>query len=265
MNGSGNAAAAKVRVVKIGGAALADGDWLHAFGRGLRNGGGGWVVVHGGGPDISALSERLGVGVSWSNGRRVTTPEGLDVASMVLSGRLNKRIVAALLDEGVDALGVSGEDGGLVTASVASGGALGRVGQVAAVRGELLRWLIARGVVPVVSPISRDVAGGSLNVNADEVAGAVAAAVGAPELLFVTDVAAVHDGNGVARTELSVSETRELVATGAATGGMAVKLDSALKALDAGVAAVRIGRFEVLNDESAGTRIRAEREVTVCR
>lgn len=251
-----------IRVVKIGGAALADGDWLQTFAAHVRRVVP-CVVVHGGGPDISALSERLGVAVSWSGGRRVTTDDALDVASMVLSGRINKRIVATLLNEDVDAVGLSGEDGGLVRAEVAERGALGRVGHVESVRDELLRWLLGRGMVPVVSPISRG-PGGALNVNADEVAGAVAASLGAPELLFVTDVDAVRDDEGVPRSELSSAEARALIDSGAARGGMAVKLEAALKALDAGVAAVRIGRFDALHDGSAGTRIRAEQEVALC-
>lgn len=249
-----------VPVLKIGGAALADGDWLGTFaGHVLRAGP--CVIVHGGGPDISAVSERLGIPVEWRNGRRITTPEGLDAASMVLSGRVNKRIVAALLDAGVDALGLSGEDGALVTADPAGKG-LGRVGHVAAVRTELLHWLLEGGMVPVVSPISRSPGGVPLNVNADEAAAGIAAALRSPELLFVTDVEGVRDAAGVRRSELTVEGARDLLATGAARGGMAVKLEAALSALRR-VAAVRIGRFETMHDADAGTRIRAEREVAL--
>jgi acetylglutamate kinase len=251
-----------VRVVKIGGAALADGDWLDAFAAHVAREAPS-VIVHGGGPDISALSEKLGVAVNWSNGRRVTTPEALDVASMVLTGRINKRIVGALLDAGVDALGISGEDGALVRARVVEAGALGRVGAVEQVRAELIEWLLGRGMVPVLSPISRAQDGGALNVNADEVAGAVAAALGAPELLFVTDVEGVRDGTGVMRAELSAAAARELIETRAAHGGMAVKLEAALRALAAGVPAIRIGRFEAMHDDNAGTRIRAQQEVAI--
>jgi len=251
-----------VRVVKIGGAALADGDWLGAFATHVAREAP-CVIVHGGGPDISALSEKLGIEVSWSNGRRVTTPEALDVASMVLTGRINKRIVGALLDADVDAIGISGEDGALVRARMVEAGALGHVGAVEHVRAELIEWLLGRGMVPVLSPISRGEAGGALNVNADEVAGAVAAALGAPELLFVTDVEGVRDGTGVMRAELSAAAARELIDTRAAHGGMAVKLEAALRALAAGVSAVRIGRFEAMHDDNAGTRIRAQQEVAI--
>jgi acetylglutamate kinase len=251
-------------VVKIGGSALTDAAWLEAFAGAVAHADRPPIVVHGGGPDITALSERLGVGVSWSSGRRVTTAEALDVASMVLSGRLNKRIVAALLSAGADAVGLSGEDGGLVRAVPAQGGALGRVGRVVGVRAKLLEMFLSHGIVPVVSPISRGEDGGALNVNSDEVAGAVAAAAGSPELLYVTDVEGVRDSTGVLRAELAADEVRALIATGAAHGGMAVKLEAALLALEAGVDTVRIGRVETLTDAAAGTRVRAAREVALC-
>jgi acetylglutamate kinase len=170
--------------------------------------------------------------------------------------------VSALLDAGVDAIGLSGEDGALVTARVAAAGELGRVGHVSCVRSELLLWLLERALLPVISPISRGEEGGALNVNADEVAAAVAASLDAPELLFVTDVDGVRDGDGVRRTELTAVEARALVETGAATGGMAVKLEAALEALKT-IAAVRIGRFDTMHDNDAGTRIRTEREAAL--
>lgn len=253
---------AGVRVVKAGGAALADGECLEQFAQHVAQEAP-CVIVHGGGPDISALSDRLNVPVAWSNGRRVTTKEALDVASMVLTGRINKRLVGVLLNAGVDALGLSGEDGGLVTAEVADDGALGRVGRVRAVRAELLHWLLSRGMVPVVSPVSRGTDGSALNVNADEVAGAIAAALSASELLFVTDVDGVRDATGVRLSDLSASDAEALIRTGVARGGMTVKLEAALGALSTGVAAVRIGRFEAMHDSTAGTRIRPAQEVAL--
>jgi len=243
-------------VVKIGGAALADAGWLAGFAASVARGGKPVVVVHGGGPEISALCERLAVPVSWSNGRRVTSDEALDVASMVLSGRLNKRLVGALLDAGVDAIGLSGVDGGLVQAAVAEEGALGRVGVVAGVRTELLRRLLDGGTSVVLSPISRGPDGAPLNVNADEVAAAVAVALGAGALLFVTDVAGVSDGT-TTRSELGAGEARSLIAAGIAAGGMAVKLGAALDALTAGVHEVRIGTHALLHDAAAGTTVHA--------
>ena len=253
-----------VRVVKVGGAALADGDWLGELATHIAREAP-CVIVHGGGPDISALAEGLGIPVSWSEGRRVTTPAALDAASMVLTGRINKRIVRALLAAGVDGIGISGEDGRLVEATLKDDGALGRVGVVETVRAELLQWLVSRRLVPVVSPISLGADGDALNVNADEVAGAVAAALAAPELLFVTDVDGVRDGSGVRRSDLSAEEASALIDTRAAQGGMVVKLEAALRALRAGVPAVRIGRFDALHDVRAGTTIRAHQEVVACR
>jgi acetylglutamate kinase len=251
-------------VIKIGGAALSSGGWLAGFAGEVAASDSPLVIVHGGGPEISALSDRLGVGATWSGGRRVTSPEALDVASMVLNGRSNKRIVSALVSGGVDAVGLSGEDGGLVTAELAEGGALGRVGVVTSVRAELLHWLLGRGLVPVVSPISRGPDGEPLNVNADEVAAAVAVAVQATELLFVTDVDGVRAGGRVLAA-LGAAEAGELIASNEAKDGMAVKLRAALDALGRGVPAVRIGRSETLTRPDHGTWLRADQEVLACR
>lgn len=247
-----------VRVVKIGGAALADASWLSSFASHAAASDEQLVVVHGGGPEISALSERLGIGVEWVNGKRITPPEALDAASMVLNGRINKRLVSALLSAGADALGLSGEDGGLVLAEVAARGALGRVGKVAAVRVELLEWLIGRGMLPVIAPISRGPDGAPLNVNADEVAAAVAVALGARELLFVTDVDGVRDDTGVTCESMTPQRAAELLATDVAQGGMAVKLRAGLDALGRGVASVRIGSVQALDDITVGTRVGAD-------
>jgi acetylglutamate kinase len=250
------------RVIKIGGSALSDAAWLAAFGREVARSASPQIVVHGGGPEITALSERLGVPVAWSGGRRVTSAEALDVASMVLNGRSNKRIVAALVSAGADAVGLSGEDGGLVTARLAQGGALGHVGEVVGVRADLLGILLAQGLVPVLSPVSRGPAGAALNVNADEVAAAVAIAVRASELLFVTDVEGVRAGGSV-RAELDAAEALDLIARDEAKDGMAVKLRAALDALDRGVAAVRIGKPEAVSRPELGTRMRRDVEVLV--
>jgi acetylglutamate kinase len=253
-----------LRVVKIGGAALADAVWLSDFAGHAAKSKGALVVVHGGGPDINEMSTRLGLGYTWSNGRRVTTPELMDVVGMVLTGRVNKRIVSALVDAGVDALGVSGLDAAILHADLADDGALGRVGQVRSVRTDMIEWMTAHGVVPVLSPVSRGPDGEAVNVNADEVACAVAAALGASELLFLTDVAGVRDEREVVGS-LTVPEAKALIDAHTATGGMALKLSAAMEALRLGVPRVRIGRFETLVDGDAGTRIRSETEVATCR
>jgi acetylglutamate kinase len=244
-----------VRVVKIGGAALADSSWLASFGEAAAAADTALVIVHGGGPDITSLSDRLGIEVTWHEGRRVTPPDAMDAASMVLSGLVNKKVVGALLTAGVDAIGLSGVDGGLLRAEVVEGGALGRVGRITKVRTSLIESLIELGHVVVISPVSLGEDGGSLNVNADDAAAAVAAALNASELVFLTDVSGVRAGNDVV-SELDVEAAENLVNSGAAYGGMRVKLNAGIKALDGGVAAVRIGDSRVLFDAAAGTQLR---------
>lgn len=250
------------RVVKIGGAAMGDPGWLAGFASAVGAATGPLVIVHGGGPEIDALSERLGVEVAWNAGRRVTSAEAFDVASMVLTGRLNKRIVSALLDVGVDAIGLSGEDAGLVTAGLFDGGALGRVGWVERVRTDLLEWLTSRGLVPVISPISRGPDGRGLNVNADEVATGIAVALDAGELLYLTDVGGVRDASSV-RRRIDGAEADALVGAGLVTRGMALKVRAAQAALDAGIPCVRIGRPEMVVDATAGTRMDRVPEASV--
>jgi acetylglutamate kinase len=246
----------KVRVVKIGGAALNDGAWLKSFAEAVAASGSPLVIVHGGGPDITELSSRLGVEVRWHRGRRVTPPEALDVAAMVLSGRVNRRIVTTLLGAGVDAIGLSGVDGGLIRADIAEGGELGRVGRVSSVRAGLVRGLVAAGHTVVISPISLGPDGDALNVNADDAAAAVAASLEASELVFLTDVPGVRDAEGLRRW-LHSGEASALVASGVAFGGMGVKLDAGVRALEWGVPSVRIGDATVLFDAGAGTVLSA--------
>lgn len=244
------------RVLKVGGAALADESWLAAFAAAAASLSEPCVIVHGGGPEITALSQQLGIEAEWHNGKRVTPPAQLDAAAMVLTGRINKRIVVALVEGGVDALGLSGVDGGLVRAVVAHGGALGRVGRVTAVRTELIEWLLARGITPVISPISLATDGGSLNVNADEVAAAVAASLDADELLFLTDVEGVRAGD-VTAAVLTTAEASAMIGNGTAWGGMAVKLNAAAAAVENGIARVRIGGLGALTNDAAGTTLHA--------
>ena len=247
------------QVIKIGGAALNDAQWLERFAAAAavpvpamtR------VLVHGGGPEITELAAQVGLLTEWHNGRRVTSEPLLDVTSMVLSGRINKRIVRALRAYGVDAFGVSGEDGGLIVGRLAQNGYLGRVGDVVRVRVELLRTLLAAGLLPVLSPVALGEDGGALNINADEVATSIADQLQADELLFLTDVAGVLV-NGARAETVSTAAAQQLLANETATGGMAVKLRAAVLALYAGVSRVRIGPLEMLWDANAGTVLTAE-------
>lgn len=247
-----------LQVIKVGGAALNDATWLDRFaGAAAVGSAAARVIVHGGGPEITELSTRLGITTEFHQGRRVTSTAGLDVTSMVLSGRINKRIVRALRAHGIDAFGLSGEDGAAVTGELVEGGALGRVGRVAAVRKGVFEALLSAGLVPVLSPVSIGSDFGSLNINADEVAAALAQQMGADELLFLTDVDGVRTG-GSCLTAISVGEAQQLISSDVATGGMALKLRAAIVALRAGVARVRVGPLEMLWDGTVGTAIHAE-------
>ena len=249
------------RVVKLGGSTLANGEWLAGFAKAVAAAPSGLVVVHGGGPDVTDLSSRLGLEVRWSDGRRVTTPESLDVVVMVLSGLTNKRLVRELAAAGVDAFGLSGEDGALLRATTVEDGRLGRVGEVVQVRVELLERLQNAGHVPIVSPISLGEDGGALNVNADDAASALAAAAGASELLFVTNVPGVLLEDGSRLEVIGAGRAAELIENGTARDGMLVKVRAALRALEIGVPRVRIGPVDMLVDPNAGTTIRADAEV----
>jgi acetylglutamate kinase len=240
-------------VVKLGGSLFKDAAHLQEVARAVAALPGPTVVVHGGGPEITQWQERLGMPVQWRDGLRVTTAESVQVASMVLSGWVNKRIVAGLIDAGQMAVGLSGEDGGLLEAERKEGGRLGEVGEVTRVNRVLLLDLLSHGITPVVSPISRGPRGEPLNVNADEAAIALAAALPARELLLVSDVPGVLV-NGAVLPRLAAEAAESLMDEGAVTGGMIVKLRQALVAANAGVN-VRIGGGEILEDPGAGTLI----------
>ncbi|HSM35885.1 MAG TPA: acetylglutamate kinase [Longimicrobiales bacterium] len=226
-----------------------------AIGRALASpsGASGVVVVHGGGAQVSALGLRLGLQPAFHEGQRVTDANVLRLVSMVLSGEVNKGIVRALVGAGVAAAGLSGEDGATIRADVAAGGALGRVGCGCRVDPSLLRELLAAGYVPVLSPVSLGPDGEALNVNADVAAVAVAVALRASRLVFLSDVPAVRDAAGVEIGTLPVADAEDLVASGAADGGMIPKLAAARDALAGGVADVRIGALDALG--AGGTRV----------
>lgn len=215
------------------------------------------VVVHGGGDEVSALQQAFGRASRFVDGRRVTAVEDLDLLRMALSGSANKRLVAAMITAGVPAVGISGEDAGLLPATADSRETLGEVGTPGAADPRLLRHLLAGGFCPVVSPLARDVAPGGarvLNVNGDDAAAAMAVALEASELVLVSDVDGVLiDGAAVAR--LDVAAAQDAIRSGVARGGMAAKLDAAMSALGRGVARVRIGSVKALTDPSSGTVI----------
>jgi acetylglutamate kinase len=192
----------------------------------------GCILVHGGGQSINRLQEKLGIQSTYVNGQRVTDAATLEAAEMMLSGSVNKQIVLALLRAGVDALGMSGVDRGLLQVEPWSED-MGLVGRIVKVRANVLLDLCAQNVVPVISPISIGPAG-RYNVNADHAAGAIAAALPAEYATFITNVPGVKIGADVA-PYLSVQQTKDLIDQGVITGGMIPKVTAALDAVASGV------------------------------
>ena len=214
------------------------------------------VVVHGGGDEVTALQRQMGVEPVFVHGRRVTRAEDLDAVRMILSGTVNKRLVAQGLTAGLRAVGVSGEDAGLLTARVTDPD-YGRVGREVRADVALLRDLLAAGWTPYVSPLARDresLTGDGLNVNGDDAAAAIAESLGADELLFVSDVPGVLE-DGAAIPQIDRAGVADLVTRGVAQGGMRAKLEAALVTLEAGVRRVRIATLDGIADPGAGTTI----------
>jgi acetylglutamate kinase len=244
-------------LLKVGGAELQEGPELEALADGITRLAKHTqlVVVHGGGPEIAQWQERLGIEPRFVEGLRVTDEASLQVAEMVLSGAVNKRLTARLVQRGVRAIGLSGVDGGLLRATrlVHPQGDLGRVGEIQSVDAAFLADLLGRGFTPVISPISLGEDGRALNVNADHAAMAIGSALGVAEAIFLTNVPGVlQDGGMVAR--LNADQARRMIEGGQITGGMIPKVRSALKAVEAGVAAVRITNLEGLSAGS-GTSV----------
>ncbi|MBI2795481.1 MAG: acetylglutamate kinase [Gemmatimonadetes bacterium] len=246
-----------MRVIKIGGRVQGDRALPLALVAAWRSAPGTIVVVHGGGDEVSALQRQLGSAPRFVGGRRVTTAADLEVVRMVLSGTVNKRLVAQL--QGASAVGLSGEDAGLLEANVVDP-ALGRVGRPLRVNPGVLTALLGALFLPVVSPLAREAgiaAGTALNVNGDDAAAAIAAALRAEELLLLADVAGVLDG-GVPVRALDPDGARALIARGIAVGGMAAKLEAACVAIARGVSRVRIGGLSAIGDRDAGTCVSLE-------
>ena len=259
-----------VVVVKYGGNAMVDPALSRAVAAdvvllravGLRP-----VVVHGGGPQISALMARLGKEPEFRDGLRVTDAETVDIARMVLVGKVNRDIVAAINVHGPLAVGLSGEDAGLILAG-ARNPDLGYVGDVAAVNPAILDRLLAEDLVPVVSTIGSDPTGQAYNINADTVAGALAEALGAEKAVFLTDVAGLLadvDDPASLVSHVTAAELSAMIDDGRLTGGMIPKVAAAVHAVDHGVGSAHLldGRvphvllLELFSDAGIGTMITA--------
>jgi acetylglutamate kinase len=271
--------AGKAVVVKYGGHAMGDEALSAAFARDIvlmRQVGINVIVVHGGGPQIGAMLDRVGVESEFIDGLRVTTAEAVDVVEMVLSGQINKSIVAQIAAEGGRAVGLSGKDGGLVRVRKLSRTKrdpdsniekvidLGFVGEPDKVDPYILEAMAEKSIIPVVAPIGWDAEGNTYNINADTVAGALAGALNASRLLMLTDVSGVLDKSGALMSELTVAECKALQEDGTLSGGMIPKIETCVDAVNQGVegAVIIDGRvphgvlLELFTEHGSGTLIR---------
>ncbi|WP_397544136.1 acetylglutamate kinase [Roseovarius salis] len=254
-------------VIKLGGHAMGSDEAMESFARDvvlMRQVGVNPVIVHGGGPMINEMLEKLRIKSDFVGGKRVTDEATMDVVEMVLSGRVNKRIVQAIGRQGGKAVGLSGKDAGLITCDPADPD-LGLVGEPSEVDPSILRTLFGDDTIPVIAPLGSGRNGETFNINGDTAAGAVAAALKADRLLLLTDVDGVKDGEGRLMTELTSSQIHGLIRDGVIAGGMIPKTETALRALEGGVRAVVIidGRapnavlLELFTEHGAGSLIRA--------
>ena len=265
-------------VVKYGGHAMGDESVAREFAKDmvlLEQSGVNPVVVHGGGPQIGAMLKKLGIASHFSGGLRVTDKATVEIVEMVLCGSINKQIVGFINAEGGRAIGLCGKDGNMVMATklerLGNGTTdvdepevdLGFVGEPAKVDATVLDQVLGRELIPVLAPIAQGADGETYNVNADTFAGAIAGALGAKRLLFLTDVPGVLDKNKQLIKELRIDEIRGLIADGTITGGMIPKVETCIYALEQGVEGVVIldGKLphavlvELLTDHGAGTLI----------
>lgn len=273
--------AGRTFVVKYGGHAMGDPEAAKDFAEDivlLKAVGINPVVVHGGGPQIGAMLKKLGVESTFVDGLRVTDKATAEVAEMVLSGAINKELVGWIAGAGGKAIGLSGKDGGLVTArkverttrdpgsNIEQVVDLGFVGEPSHVDTTILDTVVAAGMIPIVAPIGAGDDGHTYNINADTMAGAIAAALGAARLFLLTDVKGVLDKQGILMTDLTPAQIAELRQDGTISGGMIPKLETCVHAVEAGceAAVVLDGRvphamlLEFFTARGAGTLIRAD-------
>jgi acetylglutamate kinase len=270
--------AGRTFVIKYGGHAMGDAELARLFANDivlLKQVGIHPVVVHGGGPQIGQMLDRLRIQSEFVDGLRVTDAETVEIVEMVLSGNINKQIVTAINAAGGTAIGLSGKDGNLMQATRLRRRSrpsdsniekildLGFVGEPRQINPQLLTALEQSGMIPVIAPIGVGPAGETYNINADTAAGAIAAAIGAARLLLLTDVVGVLDENSELISDLKVSEARSLIADGTVSGGMIPKLETCIQAVEGGVDASVIldGRvphamlLEIFTDRGLGTAV----------
>lgn len=253
-------------VVKFGGNAMGDKDAMASFARDvvlMKQVNINPIIIHGGGPMINEMLDRLDIKSEFVNGKRVSDEATVEVVEMVLSGRVNKRIVQAINQQGGKAVGLSGKDADLMVCD-RSDPSLGLVGQPAEIDASVLSDLSSSGYIPVIAPLGVGRDGETLNVNGDTAAGAIAAALNADRLLLLTDVAGVKNADGDVMTNMTPTQVREMIKDGTIAGGMIPKTETALAAIDGGVRAVVIldGRannavlLELFTEHGAGSLIR---------
>jgi acetylglutamate kinase len=270
-------------VIKYGGNAMVDEDLKKGFAQDIvlmKYVGLNPVIVHGGGPQIGELLNKLSIKTSFVSGHRVTDQQTMDVVEMVLAGKVNKEIVTTINQQGGQAVGLSGKDGHLITAKKlgipakpdGKGGQpedppeildIGLVGEVVAINSRIIESLIDNQFIPVIAPVGVGKDSETYNINADLVAGHISSAVKAKKLILLTDVEGVLDGSGKLITSIKASEAEKMIADGAITEGMIPKLQCSIEALNGGVEKVHIidGRkehallLEIFTDKGIGTEI----------
>lgn len=267
----------KTIVVKYGGNAMVDEELKHSFARDIvlmKLVGMNPIVVHGGGPQIGNLLEKLNIESNFIEGMRVTDSQTMDVVEMVLGGLVNKEIVSLLNRNQGKAVGITGKDGDLIRAkklklknqnSQVDGDEIdiGQVGQITTINTDILKTLERSDFIPVIAPIGIDENGVSYNINADTAAGEIASVLNAEKLMLLTNIAGVQDSDGEVLTGLSIGQVDALIADGTIYGGMLPKVECALNAVKAGVTSSHIidGRvehavlLEIFTDEGVGTLI----------
>ena len=258
--------AGKAIVVKFGGHAMGEQAFVDSFASDmvlLRQVGTNPLIVHGGGPQIGAMLEKLEIESSFVNGLRVTDEATISVVEMVLAGGINKSLVAAIAKAGGKAVGISGKDGNLIKATKAHDGSLGYVGYPETIDIEVIEALMSRDMMPVVAPTAMGDDGMTYNINADTAAGAVAGAIGASRLLMLSDVTGILDKDGQLIERVNISQAKKLIADGTVTGGMIPKLETCIQAVEEGAEAAVIldGRaphavlVELFTEHGIGTMI----------
>ena len=253
-------------VIKLGGHAMVSDEALETFARDvvlMRQVGINPVIVHGGGPMINSMLDKLNIESKFINGKRVTDTETMNIVEMVLSGNVNKKIVQAINNQDGRAVGLSGKDAKLINC-VQDKPELGLVGTPKDVNPEVIFNLFENDMIPVIAPLGSSIDGETLNINGDTVSGAIAAALKADRLLLLTDVSGVQDKDGSIITELNSNQIKNWINDGIISGGMIPKTETALMALEGGVRGVVIldGRvpnaclLELFTEHGAGSLIR---------